>query len=161
MQLIKRDSSLWSYLTDDLRGLVEDGEFLLEVADQTKKEEFLSDYSYLVFPFAKAYEGFLKKFFLDTKLIHEEEYYSDDIRIGRILNPHFDKEKQNVFRKICNHSKEGRKISSKLWETWKKGRNLVFHYFPHNFRRLSYQHSLEIIQEIISSMNSAIMECNV
>lgn len=161
MQVIDKNSALWSYLPEEIQGLFLDGEQLLEHTEH--HEENASDFSYLVFPFSKGYEGFLKRFFLDMGLIREDEYYSSDIRIGRILNPNFIHEKSNVFIKICNGrhtgSKQARKIASDLWHVWKKGRNQVFHYFPHNFRRLTHEEALEIIHELVTAMDNAVVGC--
>ena len=160
MQVLIRNSVLWDYLSSEQKGLVEDGEVLLEYAH--KMSRGVSDYSYMVFPFSKAYEGFLKKLFLDIKLMRPEDYYSDDIRIGKILNPHFVKEYGSVYNKICRKGFEDGEnlVAERLWTTWKKGRNLVFHYFPHNFRRLSYEEAKEIIEEIIGSMSFAMEKCD-
>lgn len=160
MQLISRNSVLWEYLSSEQKGLVEDGELLVEYA--RKMPQGLSDYSYMVFPFSKAYEGFLKKLFLDMKLMRPEDYYSDDIRIGKILNPHFVKEYGSVYNRVCRGRASGGEnlVAERLWNTWKKGRNLVFHYFPHNFRRLSYSEAREIVEEIIDSMNFAMEKCD-
>lgn len=156
MELIKRDSYLWSYLTDDLRGLIRDGELLLDYARGAVDKTEISDYSFLVFPFSKAYEGFLKKFFLDLGLIKEREYKSDEIRVGRILNPNFLKSRGNIFSKISGKSKTGESISHRMWSVWKRGRNLVFHYFPHNFRKLSYDEALDVIREILDVMDDTV-----
>lgn len=151
MQVIARNTVLWNYLSSEQRGLVSDGELLLDFAH--KMPHGVSDYCYLVFPFSKAYEGFLKKLFLDLKLLRPEDYYSDDIRIGKILNPHFIKEHSAVYHRLYVN------VAEKLWKTWKNGRNLVFHYFPHNFRRLSYTEAKEIIEEIVDAMTFAIEKC--
>lgn len=161
MQILNRQSTLWEYLSPEIKELLEDGEKVLSFVEKYKDKEDISDYSFLVFPFSKAYEGFLKRFLFDTELIREEDYYSDDIRIGRILNPGYIKEKGNIFGRLCDKSKEGREVPKKLWSVWKRGRNLVFHYFPHNFRKLEYTEAVEIIEEIVSAMNSAIMHCRV
>lgn len=153
MQLIDRRSALWGYLTDDIKGLMVDGELLVANADEIPHK--VSDYSYLVFPFAKGYEGFLKKLFLDLKMIKEDEYYGDDIRIGRVLNPTYNKKGKNVFYKIRVSDKGDEKLAQELWEMWHDGRNQVFHYFPHNFRKLSYEEALEIIEGILEAMQSA------
>lgn len=161
MQVIDRKSPLWGYLSEEIKGLVVDGEALIDQAET--QQDMISDFSYLVFPFSKAYEGFLKHFFLDLELIAEDEYYSDDIRIGRILNPHFLRSEGNIFEKICDNEKtevrEGREIAEKLWAIWKRGRNLVFHYFPHNFRRLSYNEAVEIVNELVDAMETAVVGC--
>jgi hypothetical protein len=160
MEVIHRESTLWEYLPVEIRGLIEDGEKVLTFVQMNHEKAEITDYSFLVFPFSKAYEGFLKRFLLDVKLIKQEDYYSDDIRIGRILNPGFVKEKGNVFNRICDHS-SGQEVPKKLWSVWKKGRNLVFHYFPHNYRKLNYAEAVDIIGDIADAMNSAVMHCRV
>jgi hypothetical protein len=158
MQTIDRESALWEYLPDEIRGLITDGEELIDHAVK-HGENGSTDFSYLVFSFSKAYEGFLKRLFLDLDLIQEDAYYGDDIRIGRILNPGFLKDKKNIFGKLCKPNHTGEDVAHKMWSIWRKGRNQVFHYFPHNFRRLSYDESLEIITEIIDAMSSAVASC--
>jgi hypothetical protein len=159
MHIINKNALLWDYLPPDIKGLIDDGEILLDWAQNQPNGNLVSDYSFLVFPFAKGYEGFLKKFLLDLNLIHPEEYFSDDIRIGRILNPKYVKESDNVFHRICDHSKEGTHISQRLWDAWKRGRNSVFHYFPHNFKKLSYEEALEIIHELANVMEACLTHC--
>jgi hypothetical protein len=161
MEVIKRESQLWQYMPDEIRGLIEDGEIILSFVYSHNQEDTISDYSFLVFPFAKAYEGFLKRFFLDMGLISKEEYFSDDIRIGRILNPNYIKEKNNVFERVCGKGIAGREVAKKLWQVWKRGRNLVFHYFPHNYRRLSYEEALDIINGIVDAMHNSVNNCKI
>lgn len=161
MEVIKHDSQLWQYMPEEIRGLIEDGELVLNFVHAHHQEDNISDYSFLVFPFAKAYEGFLKRFFLDLHLITQDDYYSDDIRIGRILNPNYIKEKNNVFERVCGKARGGREVSKKLWQAWKRGRNLVFHYFPHNYRRLSYEEALDIIGDLIDAMHTSVARCRI
>lgn len=158
MFLIKRDSLLWNYLPVEIQGLINDGEILFDHANEHISD--ISDYSYLVFPFAKAYEGFLKKLFLDLNLIREDQYYGDDIRIGRILNPHFISEQENVFNKICSYAGNGTDVAMMMWRAWKNGRNQVFHYFPHNFRRLTFDDASKIINEVVEAMKKGISSCD-
>lgn len=154
MIVVPRESKLWSYLPEEIKGLIEDGEHLLIECHTLSGK--VSDYSYLVFPFAKAYEGFLKNYFLDLGLIKEDEFYGDDIRIGRILNPMFMEKNFSVYAKLQKVDGYNPKAAKHLWEIWKKGRNQVFHYFPHNFRRLSKEESAEIIKGMISAMQEAV-----
>ena len=159
MELIKRDSVLWSYLTPEVRGLIETGETVLDFVHEHKDTMNISDYSFCVFSFAKAYEGFLKKLFLDMGFIKQHEYYGDDIRIGRLLSPYFMKEKENVFYRMCNHPRGSENLSHMLWSVWRNGRNLVFHCFPHNFRKLDYAEAFEIVSSIIDVMSLAVASC--
>lgn len=159
MEVIERNSQLWNYMPSDIQGLIEDGEELIDHAIK-HGHGASTDFSYLVFPFAKAYEGFLKRLFLDLDLIQEDDYYGDDIRIGRILNPGYIKDNKNVFGRLCDPRHAGEDVATKLWMTWKSGRNQVFHYFPHNFRRLSYDEAMTIITEVIESMSAAVVSCD-
>ncbi|HSX39312.1 MAG TPA: hypothetical protein VLI92_01855 [Candidatus Saccharimonadales bacterium] len=154
MILIDKNSKLWAYLADDIKGLLADGENLVNEAEHFSGK--ISDYSYLVFPFSKGYEGFLKKLFLDLHMIRDDEYYGDDIRIGRVLNPHYTHEPSSVYKKILLHKNGGEALGEKLWNVWKRGRNSVFHYFPHNFKKLTYAEALEIITEELSVMEATV-----
>jgi hypothetical protein len=68
---------------------------------------------------------------------------------------------KNVFIKLADHSAKRKKLPEKLWAAWKRGRNLVFHYFPHNFRKLSYEEAREIIDNFIEVMHRACESCEV
>lgn len=159
MELIDKNSILWNYLSEGQQGLIAEGELLANDLDLHPDFRKVSDYSYLVFPFAKAYEGFIKKLLLDLDLITEADYYGEEIRVGRILNPHFINQK-SVYGKMCLNSGVD-PVSEKLWKMWKKGRNEVFHYFPHNFRKLEYSEALEIIREMLDVMTEAVSRCNI
>ena len=159
MKPVNRTSILWEYLSEELQGLISDGEILFSEAEDPMAKGKISDFSYLVFPFSKAYEGFLKKLFLDLNLMREDEYYSDDIRIGRILNPHYIDDHYKKYKNICLRPGTNEDLSVRLWEVWRKGRNQVFHYFPHNFRHLSFDEASEIISSILSVMEESVRSC--
>lgn len=153
--MIQPGSLLWQYLSITQRQLALDGQLLLADRKNHPNEE-LSDYSYLVFPFAKLYEGFLKQLFRDLEVISEREYESPHFRLGKVLSP-------NLIRRLGAKSaygtvtkRYGAQLSDMLWNTWKQGRNLVFHYFPHNVRRLSLEEATNIIHMIVDSMSEAV-----
>ena len=159
--MIDRNSQLWQYLSDPQKELVKQGEFLL--ADiEAHPNANLTDYSYTVFPFAKAYEGFLKKLFLDLKFITTKDYESDHFRIGKVLSPH-------LARRLGNRSMYGRLVqlvghkdlAEFIWTVWKRGRNRVFHYFPHNLHALSLPEAREVIHEIVAAMEQAVAQTKV
>lgn len=157
MEVIRKDSALWAYISENQKGLILDGEQLLSELNEFDSK--IHDYSFIVFPFAKSFEGFLKQFILDLGLIREDEYYGDDIRIGRILNPSYMKERKNVYSKICGAQQGSKVLPDRLWHIWKRGRNQVFHYFPHNFRKLSFNEALDIIHEFIAAMEETLSKC--
>lgn len=156
MRTIDKKSFFWNYLSCPQQGLLDEGLYLLndlEIHPDVK----ITDYSYLVFPFAKAYEGFLKKLFLDLGYISPKDYESDHFRIGKALNPHLEKvlRHQSVYDKVVSGCGNNG-LAFELWDVWKRGRNLVFHYFPHSFKALSFAQAQKIIEEIISVMEKSI-----
>lgn len=146
---------LWNYLSETQRQLATDGQLLLDDRDRHPNEH-LSDYSYLVFPFAKLYEGFLKQLFLDLSVISQREYESKHFRVGKVLSP-------NLVRRLGERSayghvakRYGKELADTLWNTWKQGRNLVFHYFPHNVSRLSLSAAKSLIEMIMLTMTQSV-----
>lgn len=153
--MIATHSRLWQYLSPEQQQLDSDGQVLIEER-KAHPNERLSDYSYLVFPFAKLYEGFLKQLFRDLSIIEDRDYRSDHFRIGKALSP-------NLARRLGNRSayeqvskRFGSDLADSLWHVWKEGRNLVFHYFPHNLRALKFDHAVLIIQKIVDVMEKAV-----
>lgn len=148
-------SSLWQYLSPEQRALAQDGAFLIEDSARHKDQE-PTDYSYLVFPFAKLYEGFLKDVFFDLGMISEREYYSNHYRIGKALSP-------NLTRRLGARSAYGQlakrfgdDLPATLWHAWKEGRNLVFHYYPRNLRALARAEAIKLTQVIVAAMEEAV-----
>ena len=56
----------WMYVHNDLRELLTQSRFLIDNLKkwEVDKEQRFQDYAFIVFPAAKAYEGFLKTLFL-------------------------------------------------------------------------------------------------
>lgn len=156
---IDKTSLFWKYLSPSQKGLMNLGMRLIQEREKYP-DAAITDYSYMVFPFAKAYEGFLKQYFRDMGFITEEEYTSNHFRIGRALNPHLEKylRSESVYDKI-RYKFDDREIADEFWDIWRRGRNLVFHYFPHNLRALSEKESLKIISDIINIMQKAVASC--
>ncbi len=157
MNRVDRNSRLWRYLSENQRQLIADGEKVLSDINHFKD---VSDYSFMIFPFAKAYEGFLKQLLLDLGVIGKSDYYGDEIRIGRILNPHY-RDKDSVYERLAEDRRAGRKLAGLLWDVWKKGRNQVFHYYPHNFKKLTYEEADELAGELVFAMEQAVASIDV
>lgn len=155
----------WSYLGEDLQKLISTSEFIYTAVESWGadlpggKREF-DDYSFVVFPAAKAYEGFLKKLFLDLKFITEEDYYGKHFRIGKALNPSLPKElrHEGVYDKIVQFC-QGHTLADKLWDTWRLSRNLTFHWFPNEKNAITLSEAGERIEMIIGAVDEAFQEC--
>jgi hypothetical protein len=91
----------------------------------------LSDYTFVVFPMAKAYEGFIKKFLYQLGVLDQVWYLSTTFRIGRALNPDLPAHQRDAHwlyddvANMCTHA-----VAKQLWDTWLSCRNHLFHYIP-------------------------------
>lgn len=148
-------SKLSGFLGSELLPLYQDGEKLL-----TSAPAGLSDYSFVVFPFAKVYEGFLKKLFLSIGAINEWQYNNDRWRVGRALNPELEKEyrHESVYDRLVEHC-GGVTLADQLWQVWKRGRNQIFHFWPGRNRALTIEDVRQIIKEIEAAMEAALVDC--
>ena len=143
----------YQYLDPCQRALIDTSLRLLD-----KKQELagLPDYSFLVFPMAKTYEGFLKQIFFDLGLIDRQTFEGRRFRIGRALNPD-----------IRNHQRDedwlyddvvrafGEPIARDLWNVWLECRNHVFHYFPDCKQSVSWSVAEAKLTMMIDAMEAA------
>ena len=142
MDVDPKEMPWWDYVHEDIRELLEQSLLLVDTAGRweahftktfgrgTLKKDGFHDYSFIVFPAAKAYEGFLKKLFLDLRFINPEDYYGKHFRIGKALNPSLEKRiriKEGVYDKIVKYC-GGEELAGKMWSCWKECRNLLFHW---------------------------------
>lgn len=156
-----REKKWWDYLEVDLQDLLVESHLLIEKVGSW--EEKFHDYSFIVFPAAKAYEGFLKKLFLDLEFITKDEYYGKHFRVGKALNPSLEaplRQKESVYDKIVNYC-GGKDLADNLWETWKQCRNLVFHWFPEEKRSVSYEEAVSRIKQVVDTIDKAFVDCKV
>ncbi|MEK7127711.1 MAG: hypothetical protein AAB838_03250 [Patescibacteria group bacterium] len=134
-------SVLDNFLTPELKSLLVDGDKLLN-----SNLETFNDYSFLVFNFSKAYEGFLKLLFLKMGIIRKQEYESDHWRVGKALSPHM----HQVYDRI------GPEFAERMWQTWKRGRNSIFHFYPHRLKILTLTEARDLIAEILMTMEFSV-----
>jgi len=152
-------SHYWDYLSPHQRDLIREGSYIYQEIFSDGKYNF-QDYSFLVFPFAKAFEGFIKQFLLDISFISYQQYNSDHIRIGRLLCPELASPMhgESIYSKLVNlFSKD---FADMIWTTWKFCRNQVFHYYPHNSKSLDLNGAKERIHMILTTMSSCYNSLN-
>lgn len=162
MQINKLTQKLWwTYLADDLQELLRTSLLLTEESeDWTQK---FHDYSFVVFPASKAYEGFLKKLFLDLGFIKESDYLGRRFRIGKALNPSlrgFHRRRDGVYDKIVKFC-GGKELASKLWDTWRTCRNRLFHWFPEEQGAITHAEAVQKVQKVLDTIDAAFAECKV
>lgn len=151
--------NLSKFLGLDLIKLYNDGELLMASASGG-----FSDYSFVVFPYAKLYEGFLKKLFLETGAITEQQYNNERWRVGKALNPQLEKElrhEESVYDRLIDNCGGDTTIADKLWKAWKEGRNAIFHLYPNHYQPLTLPDAKVIIEELKNAMEAALSGCNI
>lgn len=158
--MLREDSPLIGYLPKDQMDLIAQGYYILEFVLEDREKKF-DDYSFVVFPFAKTFEGFLKKIFLDAGYISRQDYLSRHFRIGKVMSPRLKHKlrKKSVYARICEDV--GCELSEEIWNTWTFARNQVFHFFPENVRSLTLNEAEVLIESIISTMERVVMDIQV
>lgn len=136
------------YLSPSQDSLVND----VQVVLKSLAGNHINDYSFLVSPISKAYEGYLKDFFLKTSIIDKYSYESDRFRVGKTLNPSLRYKRFSIYQKLASLNEEGEVLAEKLWTAWKYGRNEIFHYFPNNLKNLSRDEAEERISMLLNAI---------
>ena len=142
-----------------MRDLVGESYELLEREEKMGGQ--LHDYSFVVFPIAKAYEGFLKKLFLDMGLISQSQYVGEHFRIGKALNPNLPKRYRSgwVFGRLVE-SCGSPDLPLRMWEAWKRARNRIFHFFPDHQEFITLGEARELVERVSEVMEEA-MSCRI
>ena len=136
------------YLSPSQDALINDVVTVLSSLEQ----DHINDYSFIVSPISKAYEGYLKDFFLKTHIIDKYDYESDRFRVGKTLNPSLRYKRFSIYQKLANLSEEGEALAEELWNAWKYGRNEIFHYFPNNLKNLTRDEAEERITLLLNAI---------
>lgn len=150
----------WGYLDESQRELLAESVLLLQ-REESGGDNF-HDYAFIVFPAAKAYEGFLKKLFLALGLINQDQYEGRHFRIGKALNPSIEdrfKDGEWVYENLKSECSQT--LPDILWETWKESRNLVFHWFPNHKNAITLPEARARVEMIISAIERAFKECRI
>lgn len=137
--MIFKDSNLQNFqnrswfqkLPAGQRDLLTQSLFLL--SDMKTYPRKFYDYSFIVMPASKAFEGFVKELLYKINLISQRKYEGDRFRVGKALNPeleHIPKLKRVALYDDLAELFGSEEVSKRLWQTWKQCRNRIFHFFP-------------------------------
>lgn len=149
-------SAWFLYLEKPLQELVKLTYALYE-RERANSTDQLYDYSFILFPMSKAYEGFVKMYLLDMGLISRKVYEGRRFRIGRSLNPDVSSNQRDQhwlyddLARICTED-----VARQIWETWLHARNRVFHFFPTESNVLTLPKLGEYIDMVAQTMEVAI-----
>lgn len=157
LYLEKVPQTVQKFLPPELAELAEDSLILLEMHKADSATSSLNDYAFILFPIAKAYEGFLKLFFFQIGALQKDVYYARNFRIGRSFNPDLvPRLRDEVWiyddvSRIC-----GPGIARDLWQLWLDGRNHLFHFYPGDRYVLNRQQAAEILYRLLDGMDHAL-----
>ena len=147
-------TDFWKYLSQKQKDLIHQGDFIRHEVIEEGKYNF-DDYAFMVFPYAKAFEGFLKQLFKDIGFLTQDEYISDHLRLGKLMSPNMAGKlgEASLYKKLV--SAGSRDLADKIWDSWRNGRNRVFHYFPHNLEAITLNEAVEKTEMILETMEYA------
>ncbi len=155
--LLFSQKSWFAFLDEDQRQLVLVSEYLYEREERLNSR--IADYSFIVFPMAKAYEGFLKEYLHSLKILPKQNYDDRKFRIGRALNPDISEKHKNEWWlyddliRACDD-----KTARELWDAWVECRNHVFHFFSDQKEELSLSVAQKRLVQLSNAMDQA-MQC--
>lgn len=145
-----------AFLPPDLAELAEDSLHLQDFLTASGKPEF-NDYSFVVFPLAKVYEGFLKIFFFQLGVVKKDVYHDRHFRIGRSFNPDLYprlRDESWLFDDVVRLC--GEPLAREMWQVWLDARNHLFHFFPGDRYVLSLSESQVLIDRLLTAMDQAL-----
>ncbi len=147
-------TDFWKYLSQKQRDLINQGDFIRHEVIEEGKYNF-DDYAFMVFPYAKAFEGFFKQLFKDIGFLTQEDYESDYLRLGKLLSPNMVRKlgEASLYEKLV--SVGSKDLADKIWDSWRNGRNRVFHYFPNNLEAITLTEAEEKKEMMLETMEYA------
>lgn len=145
------------HLDEVQRQLLIEADFLLDREKKFPANQNIADYGFLVYPAAKAYEGFIKTYLFRNGLIDSFMYKNDHFRIGKAINPDLPERYREdgwVYDDLARLF--GDDLPARLWSTWKKCRNHVFHFKPDKLRLYTLVEAQIKIELIFSTIALAV-----
>jgi hypothetical protein len=122
-----------------------------------------TDYSYIIMPASKSYEGFIKDLLLKLKLITQNQHSSKRFRVGKALNPQLESNPRYKREALYNELSQfcsDQKFADSLWNTWIECRNKIFHYFPTEVRLLDLSEAEQRVTDILQVVMQSYSQCN-
>lgn len=152
------DTSWYHSLEIPIRNLIKQSLFLIDRERGLTHTSELHDHGYLVFPAAKALEGFLKSYFYQLGLISKKTFYNEYFRIGKALNPDLPKRFRDQewlvsgVNTVC-----GQELADLLWKTWRQARNKVFHFRASQSEGISLEDAEDRVNQILVTIEAAVV----
>ena len=101
--------------------------------------------------------------FLDLKFITPEEYYGNEIRIGKLLSAGTEKtppHRLSIVKELSSDKVFGTNLTKVMRGIWKNSRNMVFHFFPDNVYSIDLPGAKQRIEETVKCMELVVNRYN-
>lgn len=139
------------------QALIDQSWDLLSVEQRQQADR--ADYGFIVFPMAKAYEGYVKDWLLAQGLISHQTWSSQRFRLGRSLNPDVSPPQRDHWWLFDDVSRVcGQALARSIWTAWLECRNHVFHYFPDASKAMTLPEAEACLHQLNQTMHEA-QEC--
>jgi hypothetical protein len=151
----------FNQLPFDQRELLSQSFSLLE--DIVSDNKVFYDYSFVVMPASKAYEGFVKDLVYRLGLISEKRYRGKSFRVGKALNPQLAQSNPDQFEALYDDLEriyQSKELPEMLWQAWKECRNQVFHYFVDREKVINLNQAKQKLQQIMTAIEKAQLMCS-
>lgn len=123
-----------NFIGEELIDLYEDSINIFKDYKKTEKGLYdMSDYSFLVLPIAKVYEGVLKRVLVKTKLLKEEDLLNNPIiSVGGYFNPVGN---NKIFDRLKDKARD-KTVPHIIYSTYQECRNNILHYDSYKDNRI-------------------------
>lgn len=123
-----------NFVGEELLELYQDNLSIFKDYNKTEKNlHKMTDYSFLVLPIAKVYEGVLKRVLVKSNILQEEDLVENPtINIGGYFNPVGN---QKIFDRLKDKARD-KTVPHVIYSTYQECRNHIFHYDPYRDNRL-------------------------
>ena len=145
------------FVGEELLDLHEDNRALLQSYNPSNDKSVdivdYSDYSFLVLPIAKVYEGILKKILVDGGLLKEDDLFKNpSINVGGYYNP----VGNNKIFKLLKDKARDKAVPHVIYSTYQECRNQILHYDQYRDNRIkSYEDAEFYCRRIIYAIEKA------
>lgn len=148
-----RSKEMDIFLGKDILELINDSNTLLKLAKKNDSGN-LTDFSFIVLPYAKAFEGVLKKILVEANILTNDELIANpDISVNKYFNP----ASNAKILELLRDKKRDKAVPYVIFSTYQECRNQILHYDTYRDLRLKTIEDAEFyIRRIDDAMQKAI-----
>ncbi len=107
---------------------------LFEIDSLRTNDSYVSDYSFLLLPIAKSYEGILKRVLVEKGVISESKLLENpSVNVGAYLNPVGN---EKIFNLLKDKARD-KAIPHVIYSTYQECRNQILHYDQYRDNRIT------------------------